>query len=70
MKTIQVELPNKAAEELSAIVKSGWFNSEDEVIRMALAEFISRHRFALLEKFQLEDIAWALKQKDSLQSGG
>lgn len=62
-KVVQVELPEKVAEELEALVAGGWFATKEEIVRLALAEFIGRHRFALLERFQREDIAWALQQK-------
>jgi Arc/MetJ-type ribon-helix-helix transcriptional regulator len=63
MRSLQVELPDKLAGELEALVRSGWFRSEDELVRLALVEFVHRHRFELLEQFQREDIAWALQQK-------
>ena len=64
MQSIQIELPEKVSQELDFMVKEGWFNSVTEVVRLALLEFIRRHRFELLERFQREDIAWALKQKE------
>ncbi|MGH9453228.1 MAG: ribbon-helix-helix domain-containing protein [Terriglobia bacterium] len=64
MKSLNVDLPDKVAEELSHLVKSGWFQSEAEVVRMALLEFLSSRRTGLEEKFQREDIDWALQQKD------
>ena len=64
MKSLNVELPDKVAEELSRLVKSGWFESEAEAVRMALLEFLSNRRAVLEEKFQREDIEWALQQKD------
>jgi Arc/MetJ-type ribon-helix-helix transcriptional regulator len=63
MKSVQVELPEKIADELEQLVKAGWFRSEEEAVRLALVEFLRRHRFELLERFQREDIEWALKQK-------
>jgi Arc/MetJ-type ribon-helix-helix transcriptional regulator len=63
MRSLQVELPDKLAGEVEALVRSGWFHSEDELIRFALGEFVRRHRLELLERFQREDIAWALQQK-------
>lgn len=63
MKILQVELPDKLAAELEALVRDGWFHSEAEIIRLALAEFMRRHSGALTEQFQQEDIAWALQQK-------
>jgi len=63
MKPLQVDLPDKLAAEIVALVQAGWFRSEDEVVRLALLEFVQRRRFALAEHFQREDIAWALRQE-------
>jgi Arc/MetJ-type ribon-helix-helix transcriptional regulator len=63
MKCIEVELPDKVAEELDALVRGGWFQSEDELVRAAVADFLRHHRYELLERFHREDIAWALQQK-------
>ena len=60
MKTVRVELTNKMAAELEALVKGGWFAGDAEVIRCALIEFVAR-RFALAEQFQRDDVAWALR---------
>ena len=68
MKPIQVELPDKLAEELRLLVKAGWFRTEEEAVRLALLEFVRRHRVELLERFQREDIAWALRQKKASSS--
>jgi Arc/MetJ-type ribon-helix-helix transcriptional regulator len=64
MKTIEVALTKKLASEVENYVKSGWFDDEKEVMRTALQEFIRRHRIELMEKFQLEDIEWALARKN------
>jgi Arc/MetJ-type ribon-helix-helix transcriptional regulator len=63
MKTIQVELPDKVDTELDAMVEAGWFRSKDEAIRLALVEFVRRNQLELQERFQLDDIAWALQKK-------
>jgi Arc/MetJ-type ribon-helix-helix transcriptional regulator len=65
MKQIQVELSDEVAKGLDALVQAGWFRSENEVVRMALLEFIRHNRLELLEQFQLEDMEWALKQKSA-----
>jgi Arc/MetJ-type ribon-helix-helix transcriptional regulator len=62
MKTIEVELPERVSVEVETLVKDGWFADEAEIIRVALLEFVQRNRFALMERFQREDIAWALRQ--------
>lgn len=64
MKSVHVELPEKLAQELDHLVQGGWFRSEEEVIRFALLAFLHRHRLEVLEQFQREDIAWALRQKE------
>ena len=65
MKTVQVELNDRLAEELNALLRDGFFNTEEEAIRFALIKFIESREPALAERFQREDIAWALKQKRS-----
>lgn len=65
MKTIQVELPDKVDNELDAMVQAGWFHSKDEIVRQALIEFVRRNQLELQERFQHEDIAWALQQKST-----
>jgi Arc/MetJ-type ribon-helix-helix transcriptional regulator len=63
MKSIQIELPDKLAVEVNALVEEGWFANETEIVHLALAEFVRRYRFALMEQFHRDDIAWALQQK-------
>ena len=65
MKTIHVELPDKLAAELEAYVRAGWFGSEGDVIRAALADFVRHHRLELLERFMRDDIEWAVKPKSA-----
>ena len=67
MKTLQIELPDKAASELAALVEGGWFADEAEVVRAALVDFLGQHRPALMERFQQEDIRWALEHKGAEQ---
>jgi hypothetical protein len=33
------------------------------VARLALTEFVRKHRFELAERFHRDDVAWALRQK-------
>jgi len=63
MKTLQVEVPERLAEEVAEAVRSGWFASEGEVVRFALTDFLRRERLRLLEEQQREDIRWALASK-------
>jgi Arc/MetJ-type ribon-helix-helix transcriptional regulator len=62
-KMLEVQLPEAVATELDALVKRGWFANENEIVRLALLEFARHNRFALIEQFQREDIAWAIQQK-------
>jgi Arc/MetJ-type ribon-helix-helix transcriptional regulator len=63
MKTLEIELPDALAAQVERLVSDGWFASEDEIGRLALVEFVGRHRLELQEEFQREDVAWALTQK-------
>jgi Arc/MetJ-type ribon-helix-helix transcriptional regulator len=63
MKTLQVELPDEMAREVENAVETGTFENAAEVVRASLREFISRRRFELMEQQQLQDIAWALREK-------
>ena len=65
MKAVQIELPDKLAEQLEALVRAGWFASEAEAVRLALIEFLRHQQFDLLERFQRDDIAWALQQHEA-----
>jgi Arc/MetJ-type ribon-helix-helix transcriptional regulator len=51
MKAVQIVLPDKLAADIETCVTSGWFASEEEVIRAALVEFVRRNRVGLLERF-------------------
>ena len=62
MASMQIELPDQLAGAMQRLVQNGWFQTEQKIIRLALVEFIRRHQAELTEQFQLEDIAWALKQ--------
>lgn len=63
MKTLEIAVPDTLADQLRGLVEEGWFTSENEIGRLALVEFLNRHRFELQERFQREDIAWALGEK-------
>ncbi len=60
--------PEQIAAEIDQLFKAGWFDAESDVIRVALLAYLRHHRFALQERFQLEDIAWALEQKKQSES--
>ena len=64
----QIELPDQLSGAIERLVQNGWLQTEQELIRLALVEFIHRHQAELTEQFQREDIAWALAQASSNQS--
>ena len=65
MKSLRIDLPDEMAAELQNLVSAGWFISQDELVRIAILEFLKNHRMQLMEKFQLEDIDWALHQQSA-----
>ena len=67
MKSINVDLPEKIAEELSRLVETGWFRDEAEAVRVALVEFLGHRAAELQERFQHDDIEWALRERQKAQ---
>ena len=65
MKTLRIEIPDQLAKEIEILVKVGWFASEEEITRLALAEFVHRRSSELQEQSQRADIQWALSLKDA-----
>jgi Arc/MetJ-type ribon-helix-helix transcriptional regulator len=65
VKSINVDLPEKIADELTRLVKTGWFHDEGEAVRVALVEFLGHRAAELQERFQHEDIEWALREKQN-----
>ena len=67
MKTFKIDVPEQLAKEVEELVSAGWFASPEEITRLALAEFVHRHRFELQEQFQRDDIRWALSGNSTPQ---
>lgn len=65
MTTMQIVVPDKLVSEVDHLVESGWFANRGEVLHLALAEFVHRYHFSLIERFQEADIEWALQHKKS-----
>lgn len=63
MKTLAVELPDPLAREVENAVAAGVFENPGAVVCAALREFIGHRRFELMEQQQLQDIAWALRER-------
>ncbi len=61
MSSVTVELPDALAAELNAAVRAGWFATQAEAVRAAVAEYFREEKLARLEQQQLSDIAWAVK---------
>jgi len=63
VKTIQLELPDDMAREMDRAVTAGCFPNASELVRAALREFVGRRRYELMEQQQLQDVAWAVREK-------
>jgi len=59
MKSVTIDLPDNLAVAIESYVKSGFFNSELDVLLVAICEFVRRNRIDLMERFAREDIEWA-----------
>jgi Arc/MetJ-type ribon-helix-helix transcriptional regulator len=62
MKSLNIEVPDRMAADIERLVRDGFFPSEAEFARVALASFIRTHQAELQERFQREDIAWAVAE--------
>ena len=65
MTSMQIDLPDQLSSELQRLVDAGLFATEQEIVRLALLEFLRRNQATLTEQFQREDIAWAVAQAPS-----
>jgi len=54
-------------EELARLVQTGWFRDEAEAVRVALIEFVGHRAAELQDRFQRDDIEWALREKQNAQ---
>lgn len=66
MTTMQITVPDKLVSEVDHLVESEWFADRGQVLHLALAEFVHRYHFSLVERFQEVDIEWALRRKKSV----
>jgi len=62
VKLLNVEVPDQIAEDITRMIRDGWFHSEHELVRVALIEFLRTRRPELQERFQREDIAWSVAE--------
>ena len=63
MTRLAVDIPDKMAAEVHRYLAEGWFVSEEELLRAALADFLRRNRTELMERFHERDIEWAINQR-------
>jgi Arc/MetJ-type ribon-helix-helix transcriptional regulator len=61
MKTLETKISDRLDRAIDALVKQGWFESRDEVVREAIRRFLDSHRPELMEKFVREDVEWGLR---------
>lgn len=64
MKSLTVQLPDPLADEVARRVRDGWFQTETELVRAALVEFLHTRQAEPQERFQREAIAWAVAEAE------
>jgi len=62
MKSLHVELPDEVVADIAQLIQAGWFRSENELVRAAVIEFLRTRQAELQERFQREDISWAVAE--------
>jgi len=60
MKTLNTQIPDQLYNQVTTLVKDGWFPNENEVIFVAIHRFIDSHSGALMEKYIRDDVEWGL----------
>jgi Arc/MetJ-type ribon-helix-helix transcriptional regulator len=66
MKTLTLQVPDRVAEAMEELVRGGWFADESELARQALDAYLQTRKLDLQERFQRDDIRWALSLKDAV----
>lgn len=61
MKTIRAKIPDKLHEQLTRLVKEGWYRSQEDIINEALRRYLRWHTPELMEKHILDDVEWGLR---------
>lgn len=60
MKTLRAEVPDQLYNQVTALVKDGWFPNKNEIVFEAIHRFIDSHSGSLMEKYIRDDVEWGL----------
>jgi hypothetical protein len=63
MASIALNLPESVSVLMDGYIKAGVFKTREELLLVAISEFVHRNRIELMDFFANEDIEWAKKQK-------
>jgi Arc/MetJ-type ribon-helix-helix transcriptional regulator len=69
MKSITINLADDLASDMESMIREGYFRSEQDLLSVALQEFLRHHRPELEKRYQLEDIAWAERVAEDRRGG-
>lgn len=64
MQEITLKVPQNLVHTLDELVNSGWYIDKNEIILLALRNYLRVHSEELMEKFIKEDIEWGLSGTD------
>lgn len=66
MMNLQLSIPESMVFLMENFIKAGVFKTKEEMLLIALSEFVKKNQLELLEYFTNQDIDWALKEKEKI----
>jgi Arc/MetJ-type ribon-helix-helix transcriptional regulator len=61
MRHLGIDITDEMEADIRSYVSAGYFRTEQEMLAAALQEFLRRHRPDLEERYQMDDVSWAMK---------
>ena len=58
--TLQTRVPVQLLEEMQALISTGWYVDENDLLMDALRRFLGTHAADVMERQLCEDVQWGL----------
>ena len=65
MHTLSVDLSDSLFKSMKEFIKSGYFESESDLLQAAIIEFIRKNKIELMEQFLRDDIKWGTQTEQN-----
>ncbi|MCP5502581.1 MAG: CopG family transcriptional regulator [Leptospiraceae bacterium] len=64
MTEIILKIPNQLSQTIHNLIENGWYLDENEIILLALRNFLNTHSEEIMTEFIKEDIEWGLNGEE------